>query len=328
MPSSALVEDLCRALARVTTPSELLLEVLQDEKKARTLYNMVQHRYKFLTTGRSDNDEDGEMTVFDKVLIDLWHQEHQLENIGLLEFFIEEFMMAKSVNTYPEKKALVFAQLHGQELIDAAFSNPEHLEFTLEEIETIVKEGDARQESALGKLIRVYQEAKADFYFSDADKSGISNKCNDKFNNVRFLRDTAENLLRHMKAQGHDSHPLMPEVEKMIAVSGRHAEHLSGGRKRVFELPEDADTRPVGSRWKYQRREHRNERFIDRYRPGRGSHGDRYEPEDRYDRRDRYDRDHRDDRHRDDDSDDRRHEHDDDRSDTSNKARAGRSRRH
>jgi hypothetical protein len=119
MPSSALVEDLSRALARVTTPSELLLEILQDEKKARTLYNMVQHRYKFLTTGRSDNDEDGEMTVFDKVLIDLWHQEHQLENIGLLEFFIEEFMMAKSVNTYPEKKALVFAQLHGQELIDA-----------------------------------------------------------------------------------------------------------------------------------------------------------------------------------------------------------------
>lgn len=119
MPSPTLVKDVCQALARVTIPSELLLEILQDEKKARALYNMVQHRYKFISTYRSDDDERGEMTVFDKVLIDLWHQEHQLQNIGLLEFFIEEHLMAKSVETHPEKKALVFAQLHGQELIDA-----------------------------------------------------------------------------------------------------------------------------------------------------------------------------------------------------------------
>jgi hypothetical protein len=39
----------------------------------------------------------------------MWHEEHQLQNIGLLEFFLEEYLMAKSVDTYAEKKALVFA---------------------------------------------------------------------------------------------------------------------------------------------------------------------------------------------------------------------------
>jgi hypothetical protein len=119
MPSSTLVEELTQAWAGVTDPGDVLLDILLDEKKARTLYNMVQHRYKFISTERSDDDERGEMTVFDKVLIELWHREHQLQNVGLLEFFIEEYLMAKSVQTYPEKKALVFAQLHGQELIDA-----------------------------------------------------------------------------------------------------------------------------------------------------------------------------------------------------------------
>jgi hypothetical protein len=119
MPSPRLVEEMYEAWAGVTTPSQLLLEILQDEKKARTLYNMVRRHYKFVCAERSDNDEHGGMTVFDNVLINFWHQEHQLQNIGLLEFFIEEYLMAKSVGTYPEKKALVFAQLHGQELIDA-----------------------------------------------------------------------------------------------------------------------------------------------------------------------------------------------------------------
>lgn len=107
------------AWAEVTEPSNVLVEILSDESKARTLYNMIERQYKFISTERSDEEERGEMTIFDKVLVDMWHEEHQLQNIGLLEFFLEEYLMAKSVDTYAEKKALVFAHLEAGALIDA-----------------------------------------------------------------------------------------------------------------------------------------------------------------------------------------------------------------
>ncbi|KAJ6113525.1 hypothetical protein N7523_006842 [Penicillium sp. IBT 18751x] len=91
---------------------------------------------------------------------------------------------------------------------------------------------------ALDKLIQVYHAAKAEYYLGDANKSGISDKSTDKFTNVRFLRDTAENLLRCLKAQMED-HPLIPEVERVVSASCEHAERLAGGRKRIFENPEN-----------------------------------------------------------------------------------------
>ncbi|OOQ88054.1 hypothetical protein PEBR_14750 [Penicillium brasilianum] len=311
MSFHGLVGAMHYAWAEVTEPSNVLVEILNDESKARTLYNMIERQYKFISTERSDEEERGEMTIFDKVLVDMWHEEHQLQNIGLLEFFLEEYLMAKSVDTYAEKKALVFAHLEAGALIDAAFANPDQLELVAGPAETTENEGLTQQESALDNLIRVYQEAKASVYYSDADKSGISNKETDKFNNVRFLRDSAENLCRHMKAHGHESHPLMPEVEKMVEISAKHAEHLAGGRKRVFEVSEDEDSRPVGPHWRWQRREsgRHSKRPRDSYRPNYESRRDRYEPDDDYDdrrdrreRRDRYDRDS-------DDEDRRRREH-------------------
>ncbi|KAJ5371073.1 uncharacterized protein N7496_007165 [Penicillium cataractarum] len=297
MPYPGLVAAMHYAWAEVTEPSQVLLAILENEDKARTLYNMVERQYKFISAERSDDDERGEMTTFDKVLIEMWHEEQQLQNIGLLEFFLEEYLMAKSVDTYAEKKALVFAYLEAGALIDA---------------------GLTQQDSALENLIRVYQEAKARVYYSDADKSGISNKETDKFSNVRFLRDTAENLCRHMKAHGHESHPLMPEVEKIVDISAKHAEHLAGGRKRVFEAPEDEDSRPVGHHWRRQRREsgRHSKRPRDSYRPDYESRRDRYEPDDRYDdrRHGRDDsRDRRDRHDKDSDEEDRRHERDDSR---------------
>lgn len=119
MSFPGLVGAMHYAWAEVTEPSNVLVEILSDESKARTLYNMIERQYKFISTERSDEEERGEMTIFDKVLVDMWHEEHQLQNIGLLEFFLEEYLMAKSVDTYAEKKALVFAHLEAGALIDA-----------------------------------------------------------------------------------------------------------------------------------------------------------------------------------------------------------------
>lgn len=92
-------------------------------------------------------------------------------------------------------------------------------------------------EGRLTKLIHVYHCAKADYYISDANKTGFTDRTTDKFSNVRFLRDTAENLLRCFHSDGLDNHYLLPEVERVAAASREHAERLAGGRKRIFENP-------------------------------------------------------------------------------------------
>lgn len=130
------------------------------------------------------------------------------------------------------------------------------------------------KDEALDKLIQVYHAAKADYYLSDANKTGISDKSTDKFTNVRFLRDTAENLLRCLTAQKGDHH-LMPEVERVVAASCEHAERLAGGRKRIFEDPEDEQQ----ARHRNTRR-HNQENKTSPYpsRPPSTYQGTRFEP--------------------------------------------------
>ena len=82
-----------------------------------------------------------------------------------------------------------------------------------------------------------------------------------------------------MKANGPLSHPLLSEVTKMVDITSRHAEHLAGGRKRIFERAEGEDTRPL----KRQRYGYAGKRRRDSYRPA-----DKYAPAYRH-RRDDYD---------------------------------------
>ncbi|KAJ5106758.1 hypothetical protein N7456_003433 [Penicillium angulare] len=91
------------------------------------------------------------------------------------------------------------------------------------------------QESPLAKLNRVYHQALVDYYIADANKSGISDKSTDKFSNVRFLRDTAENLIRVADENGFPHNERYEEIRKVRDFSKEHAQWLAGGRKRVFD---------------------------------------------------------------------------------------------
>lgn len=117
------------------------------------------------------------------------------------------------------------------------------------------------REALFENLLQVYQAAKADYYLGDSNKSGFSTKKTDKFSNVRFLRDSSENLLRWMKSEGYDNHPLLAEIQKVSEASCIHAEHLAGC-KRNYEQREKG-TRP--HRHTHKRR--RGERVVDSYRP-------------------------------------------------------------
>ena len=90
------------------------------------------------------------------------------------------------------------------------------------------KETEKTGADSFDRMIDVYQKAKLDYYLADAKKQL------NKFSLVRFLRDTAENLLLQLGSAGFSHHPLVPELREVVGVSRAHAVQLSG-RKRVFE---------------------------------------------------------------------------------------------
>lgn len=105
------------------------------------------------------------------------------------------------------------------------------MEGTTEDVQTSKSSeiSGASKSQHVDKLIQVYQKAKADYYILEVTESH-----RERTNSVRFLRDTAENLLRYLMSADKD-HDLIPEIEDIIQVSQTHANQLAGGRKRKFE---------------------------------------------------------------------------------------------
>lgn len=126
------------------------------------------------------------------------------------------------------------------------------------------KQPSPRKDASLENLVNVYQVAKTDYYLGDADKSGVSTKKTDKFSNVRFLRDSSENLLRWMLSEGYDDHPLLAEVRKVAEASRGHAEHLAGS-KRNYEQ-RNGENCERGRRHANKRRRW-DRGVVDSYRP-------------------------------------------------------------
>lgn len=128
------------------------------------------------------------------------------------------------------------------------------------------QDSGASESHHIDKLVQVYQKAKADYYILQ-----VSDNYRERTNSVRFLRDTAENLLRYLLSTDKDNN-LIPEIEDIIQVSQAHASQLAGGRKRKFD---HTDNDSMGSPSLSPHRPHRY------YRDQRGGHNrrDRYVPD-------------------------------------------------
>ncbi|KAJ6102352.1 hypothetical protein N7486_004779 [Penicillium sp. IBT 16267x] len=90
----------------------------------------------------------------------------------------------------------------------------------------------AKTMSQLQNPTLIYRQALVDYYLADANKSGYSDKATDKFNNVRFLRDTTENILRLAEQEGLENSGLYRQVDKVFKCSRKHALYLAGDRHR------------------------------------------------------------------------------------------------
>ncbi|KAJ5952635.1 uncharacterized protein N7479_011048 [Penicillium vulpinum] len=220
----------------VMNPSELLRELVGNREHARALFHGLRRQVKSIRN-RSQSYDDGQVTIYDRVLLRLYDEGHTMQHYGLLEFYLAEYLGTKTCRSEDENKSVIAAHFAAQRILDSGpipkipTIEADTAEGTIEDIKAShsPQSSGASNSHHIDKLIQVYQKAKADYYILEVTESH-----RERTNSVRFLRDTAENLLRYMKSVDKD-HDLIPEIENIIQVSQAHANQLAGGRKRKFE---------------------------------------------------------------------------------------------
>ncbi|CAG8903729.1 unnamed protein product [Penicillium egyptiacum] len=249
----------------VMNPSELLKELVGNREHARALFHGLRRQVKSIRH-RSQSYDDGQVTIYDRVLLRLYDEGHTMQHYGLLEFYLAEYLGTKNCHL-EENNSVIAAHFAAQRILDNGpiseipIVATDNMEGSTEDAET--SKSPQTKSHHVDKLIQVYQKAKADYYILELTESHRQ-----RTNSVRFLRDTAENLLRYLKSVDKD-HDLIPEIEDIIQVSQTHANQLAGGRKRKFEHM-DSDSRGSPS--------------LSPYRP----HGYYRDQRGGYNRRDRY----------------------------------------
>ncbi|KAJ5782619.1 hypothetical protein N7457_004393 [Penicillium paradoxum] len=229
--------------SEVVSPSDVLHELLSNSDHARTLFHGLRRQVESLRR-RSLSYDDGEVTIYDRVLLRLYDDGHTMEHYGLFEFYLAEHLGTQDCGSEKVINSVIAAHFAAQRVLDdGPISNiPVNAISTVEQIGNDQKDGNSLQRSDkpkpanLNKLIQVYQKAKADYYILEVTESH-----RERTNSVRFLRDTAENLLRYLNSVD-THHELIPELEDIIKVSQAHANQLAGGRKRKFEHSDNDST--------------------------------------------------------------------------------------
>lgn len=116
----------------------------------------------------------------------------------------------------------------------------------------------------LNRMLAIYYRAKEDYNRVRHCDNGYA------FDAVRFLRDTTENTIIYLRAQGLSNHASMAELEEMFQYSKAKVAEFYGGRKRHFddEYPENAvNALPVGGKRHGSKRRKPRRAMIDSYRP-------------------------------------------------------------
>lgn len=108
---------LLHAYGKVKQSNVIVQNILGDHVKAGLLYHALK-RQVFFILQRSQDYEDGEVTIYDRALVKLWNEGYPLKHPGLLELFVDEFMAAKQAHSVAEKETIVSAYLEAQSFRD------------------------------------------------------------------------------------------------------------------------------------------------------------------------------------------------------------------
>lgn len=98
-------------------PSAVLKPILADRTKAKLLNHAIRRQVSIILQ-RSEKPENGETTIYDRVLVKLWNEGHTLKNMGLLRLFVSEYLGGKFANTAEKEAAIVSACIAAQGIIE------------------------------------------------------------------------------------------------------------------------------------------------------------------------------------------------------------------
>lgn len=98
-------------------PSAVLKPILADRTKAKLLHHAIRRQVSMILK-RSEKHENGEITIYDRVLVMLWNEGHTLRNMGLLRLFVSEFLGGKLADSAEDETAIVSACIAAQNIIE------------------------------------------------------------------------------------------------------------------------------------------------------------------------------------------------------------------
>lgn len=111
MPSQSRRESELRAkYEAIKTPSAVLAQALKDRSRSSALYYAINRQVKHIFT-RSSSWERGEVTIYDKALVRMHAEGMPLQNIGLLELFLDHYVCLGLCRSTKEEIATVNAFL-------------------------------------------------------------------------------------------------------------------------------------------------------------------------------------------------------------------------
>ncbi|PGH10853.1 hypothetical protein AJ79_05213 [Helicocarpus griseus UAMH5409] len=237
---------------KLDTVKPILSEFLKDTSLFNLLTIVFEHHLSMIKS-RSQKLEDGEITIYDKALLKLTSNGTETYNLGALELFIDEVMGVKD-NECATMDEMVAHYAHLKEMMKVhAFSPKRDIHAFKDKDETTISTHNdnpnpnhdhepnpepnpdelKKVEEALTRLIGLFTTAQKEYreiHKDDLAKQAVA---------ARFLRDTAENALNYLKARNMQ-HYMIPELEASFQAAREKAIDLSGGRKRPFEVHEDA----------------------------------------------------------------------------------------
>ncbi|KAL5337725.1 hypothetical protein BJX70DRAFT_399360 [Aspergillus crustosus] len=305
------VDELIRKYRRPSNPSPIMLDIYNDPVTYSILIAALRRQIS-LTKCRSQEFGDCQITIYDRALLDLSNFGESVTDPGALELYLAEFLGIAPIAPIADSKEAVLKHVELQNVLDRVRAT--HVEKQVpalsKEAVAASNEGqiqeqvpspafdinveyerhfpasahsndeDPKPTTPLGKndevdvrvtrLLEVYQQAKNE-YFNTKTKDGV-----DSLSAVRFLRDSAENTLRYLHANGLANHSCVPELEQTFVGARDKTAQILGGRNRYFEDENRyRSTRAHGGRRHHYEEDRkgkkhsykRHRRPIDSYRP-------------------------------------------------------------
>jgi hypothetical protein len=105
----------------VMDPGDVLTELLQNREHARALFHGLRRQVKSLRH-RSQLYDDGQVTIYDRVLLRLYDDGHSMQAYGLFEFYLAEYLGTKNCHSKKEVNSIIAAHFAAQRVLDEGLS--------------------------------------------------------------------------------------------------------------------------------------------------------------------------------------------------------------